>query len=60
MTFSLPVCSADAPELGDPYSQTMSLKTEKIIGFSSYKRLQKYNQIPSIFHKNNNKNDSLS
>ena len=45
MAFSLPVCSADAPELGDPYSQTMSLKTEKIIGFSSYKRLQKYNQI---------------
>ena len=39
------VKSAETPELGDPYSQTLSLKTEKIIGLSSYKRLQSYNQI---------------
>ena len=39
------VKSAETPELGDPYSQTLSLKTEKIIGLSSYKRLQNYNQI---------------
>tara|TARA_B100001769_G_scaffold76247_1_gene57450 strand:+ start:18 stop:1466 length:1449 start_codon:yes stop_codon:yes gene_type:complete len=39
------VKSAETPELGDPYSQALSLKTEKIIGLSSYKRLQNYNQI---------------
>jgi len=33
------------PELGDPYSQVLSLKQEKIIGFSTYRRLQKYNMI---------------
>ncbi len=42
---SILVESAETPELGDPYSQTMSLKTENIIGLSSYKRLQNYNQI---------------
>ncbi len=42
---SVMVESAETPELGDPYSQTMSLKTENIIGLSSYKRLQNYNQI---------------
>ena len=36
------VKSAETPELGDPYSQALSLKTEKIIGLSSYKRLQNY------------------
>ena len=33
--------SAEPPKLGDPLSQSMSLKTENIIGLSSYKRLIK-------------------
>ena len=37
--------SAEPPKLGDPLSQSMSLKTENIIGLSSYKRLQKHNHI---------------
>ena len=45
MGFSISVQAVEAPELGDPYSQSMSLETEKIIGLSSYKRLQKYNYI---------------
>ena len=39
------IFSAEPPDLGDPLSQSMSLKTEEIIGLSSYKRLQKYNYI---------------
>ncbi len=45
LTFPKLSFSAETPELGDPYSQSMSLKTEQIIGLSSYKRLQKYNYI---------------
>ena len=45
VALSSPIESAETPELGDPYSQTLSLKTENIIGLSSYKRLQNYNQI---------------
>ncbi len=33
------------PELGDPYSEVLPIKQEDIIGFSSYRRLQKYNYI---------------
>ena len=45
LTFPTLSLSVETPELGDPYSQTMSLKTEEIIGLSSYKRLQKNNFI---------------
>jgi predicted Zn-dependent protease len=40
--FAQPISS---PELGDPYTDVLPLKQEKIIGFSTYKRLQKYNMI---------------
>ena len=40
--FAEPISS---PELGDPYSEVLPLKQEKIIGFSTYRRLQKYNMI---------------
>jgi len=40
--FADPISS---PELGDPYSEVLPLKQEKIIGFSTYRRLQKYNMI---------------
>lgn len=40
--FAEPISS---PELGDPYSEILPLKQEKIIGFSTYRRLQKYNMI---------------
>ena len=33
------------PELGDPYSEILPIKQEDIIGFSSYRRLQKHNYI---------------
>ena len=33
------------PELGDPYSQSLPLKQEDIIGISTYRRLQKYGYI---------------
>ena len=33
------------PELGDPYSETLPLGQEDIIGISTYRRLQKYNYI---------------
>ena len=33
------------PELGDPYSEVLPIKQEDVIGFSSYRRLQKYNYI---------------
>ena len=39
------IFSAETPELGDPFSQSMSLKTEQIVGLASYKRLQKNNYI---------------
>ena len=45
MSIPVAVFSAEPPELGDPLSQSMSLKTEKIIGLSSYKRLQRNNYI---------------
>jgi len=45
MSISVAVFSAEPPELGDPLSQSMSLKTERIIGLSSYKRLQRNNYI---------------
>ena len=45
MSIPVAVFSAEQPELGDPLSQSMSLKTEKIIGLSSYKRLQRNNYI---------------
>ena len=45
MSIPFAVFSAEPPELGDPLSQSMSLKTEKIIGLSSYKRLQRNNYI---------------
>ena len=40
--FAEPISS---PELGDPYSEVLPLKQEKNIGFSTYRRLQKYNMI---------------
>ena len=41
-----PVHSIDQiPELGDPYSQSLPLKHEDIIGMSTYRRLQKYDYI---------------
>jgi predicted Zn-dependent protease len=33
------------PELGDPYSETLPLKQEDIIGMGTYRRLQKYGYI---------------
>ena len=33
------------PELGDPYANVLSLDEEKVIGFSAYKAMQKYNLI---------------
>ena len=39
------IFSAETPELGDPFSQSMSLKTEEIVGLASYRRLQKNNYI---------------
>ncbi len=33
------------PELGDPYSKTLPLKLEDIIGMGTYRRLQKYSYI---------------
>ena len=33
------------PELGDPYSKTLPLKQEDIIGMGTYRRLQKYGYI---------------
>ncbi|MEC9205613.1 MAG: M48 family metalloprotease [Pseudomonadota bacterium] len=33
------------PELGDPYASILSLDEEKIIGFSAYKGMQRYNYI---------------
>ncbi len=42
----LPVYSIEQiPELGDPYSKSLPLKQEDIIGKSTYRRLQKYNYI---------------
>ncbi|MBH44416.1 MAG: hypothetical protein CMD88_03065 [Gammaproteobacteria bacterium] len=35
----------DLPNIGDPLGKVLSLEDEKIIGFSSYRRLQKYNLI---------------
>ena len=39
--------SADnnTPELGDPYSSTLPLKDEDIIGLATYRRLQQYDYI---------------
>ena len=43
---TLPTHSTDQiPELGDPYSQSLPLKQEDIIGISTYRRLQKYGYI---------------
>ncbi len=39
------IFSAETPELGDPFSQSMSLKAEQIVGLASYKRLQRNNYI---------------
>ena len=33
------------PELGDPYANVLTLEEETVIGFSTYRRLQKYNFI---------------
>ena len=33
------------PELGDPYSETLPLKQEDLIGIGTYRRLQKYGYI---------------
>ncbi len=33
------------PDLGDPYANILTLEEEKIIGFSAYKGLQRYNYI---------------
>lgn len=33
------------PELGDPYSETLPLKQEDIIGIGTYRRLQKFGYI---------------
>ncbi|MBS83305.1 MAG: hypothetical protein CMD65_04125 [Gammaproteobacteria bacterium] len=35
----------ELPNIGDPLGKVLSLEDEKIIGFSSYRRLQKYNLI---------------
>ena len=37
--------ATQVPELGDPYSKTLPLKQEDIIGIGTYRRLQKYGYI---------------